>query len=317
VNEIYAAKDILKAVGKGRGVRLVACPTCGRTKIDLISLAKKVEDAVKDIDKDITVAVMGCVVNGIGESGNADIGIAGGDINNVARVIEGAPLNPQISNMITQLVKETEESMGATGTAMGEGRADNTSAIIALQRAAATPTELTKQNLYETVEDLFRIYLEFMGEYYGKRMVDMDAPEEMMQQAAALGVQMPNKIQVEFDFSTLKEHPMTIKLDVGASSYYSEIASIQTLDNLLRDGHIDVIQYLERIPDGYIPARRALVSELRSRQAAMQAQQAAAPEATTGGSPMDNVGQMPVNGGSGYGALQRAINQTGDTRGLV
>ncbi|SDB44394.1 4-hydroxy-3-methylbut-2-en-1-yl diphosphate synthase [Ruminococcaceae bacterium FB2012] len=79
VNEIYAAKDILKAIGKGRGVKIVSCPTCGRTKIDLISLAKKVEDAVKDIDKDITVAVMGCVVNGIGESGNADIGIAGGD----------------------------------------------------------------------------------------------------------------------------------------------------------------------------------------------------------------------------------------------
>ncbi|MBR4622281.1 MAG: flavodoxin-dependent (E)-4-hydroxy-3-methylbut-2-enyl-diphosphate synthase [Ruminococcus sp.] len=79
VNEIYAAKDILKAIGKGRGVRLVSCPTCGRTKIDLISLAKKVEEAVRDIDKDITVAVMGCVVNGIGESGNADIGIAGGD----------------------------------------------------------------------------------------------------------------------------------------------------------------------------------------------------------------------------------------------
>ncbi|MBR4554582.1 MAG: flavodoxin-dependent (E)-4-hydroxy-3-methylbut-2-enyl-diphosphate synthase [Ruminococcus sp.] len=79
VNEIYAAKDILKAVGKGKGVKIVSCPTCGRTKIDLIYLAKKVEDAVRDIDKDITVAVMGCVVNGIGESGNADIGIAGGD----------------------------------------------------------------------------------------------------------------------------------------------------------------------------------------------------------------------------------------------
>ena len=79
VNEIYAAKDILKAVGKGSGVRIVSCPTCGRTKIDLISLAKQVEDAVRDVDKDITVAVMGCVVNGIGESGNADIGIAGGD----------------------------------------------------------------------------------------------------------------------------------------------------------------------------------------------------------------------------------------------
>ncbi len=79
VNEVYAAKDILKAIGKGSGVKIVSCPTCGRTKIDLISLAKKVEAATRDIDKDITVAVMGCVVNGIGESGNADIGIAGGD----------------------------------------------------------------------------------------------------------------------------------------------------------------------------------------------------------------------------------------------
>lgn len=78
VKEVYAAKDILKAIGKGHGVKIVSCPTCGRTRIDLIGLAKKVEDAVKDIDKDITVAVMGCVVNGIGEAGEADIGIAGG-----------------------------------------------------------------------------------------------------------------------------------------------------------------------------------------------------------------------------------------------
>ncbi|MCD8095616.1 MAG: flavodoxin-dependent (E)-4-hydroxy-3-methylbut-2-enyl-diphosphate synthase [Ruminococcus sp.] len=79
VNEVYAAKDILKALGKGGGVKIVACPTCGRTKIDLIPLAKRIEEAVKDIDKDITVAVMGCVVNGIGEAGEADIGIAGGN----------------------------------------------------------------------------------------------------------------------------------------------------------------------------------------------------------------------------------------------
>ena len=79
VNEIYAAKDILKAIGKGSGVRIVSCPTCGRTRIDLIGLAKKVEDMTKNIDKDITVAVMGCVVNGIGEAGEADVGIAGGD----------------------------------------------------------------------------------------------------------------------------------------------------------------------------------------------------------------------------------------------
>ena len=79
VKEIYAAKDILKAIGKSGGVRIVSCPTCGRTRIDLIGLAKRVEEATKDIDKDIKIAVMGCVVNGIGESGNADIGIAGGD----------------------------------------------------------------------------------------------------------------------------------------------------------------------------------------------------------------------------------------------
>lgn len=79
VKEIAAARDILRAVGKCGGVKIVSCPTCGRTKIDLISLAKKVEELTADIDKDITVAVMGCVVNGIGEAGEADIGIAGGD----------------------------------------------------------------------------------------------------------------------------------------------------------------------------------------------------------------------------------------------
>ena len=80
VNEVYAAYDILKAAGIRRhGVNLVSCPTCGRTKIDLISLASQVEDALKDCKKEITVAVMGCVVNGPGEAREADIGIAGGD----------------------------------------------------------------------------------------------------------------------------------------------------------------------------------------------------------------------------------------------
>lgn len=77
--EVYAAKDILKALGKGSGVRLVSCPTCGRTRIDLIGLAQKVEERLKNVDKDITVAVMGCVVNGPGEAREADIGIAGGN----------------------------------------------------------------------------------------------------------------------------------------------------------------------------------------------------------------------------------------------
>ena len=79
VKEIEAAKDILKCIGKRKGVQFVSCPTCGRTRIDLVKAAKEVENALKDIEKDIKVAVMGCVVNGPGEAREADIGIAGGD----------------------------------------------------------------------------------------------------------------------------------------------------------------------------------------------------------------------------------------------
>lgn len=190
----------------------------------------------------------------------AAIGVNGGDVNTVARIMEPASISPQISQFIRMAVEQTEQSLGASSVALGDTKPDNTSAIIALQRAASTPTELTKQNLYRCVEDLFRIYLEFMGEYYGKRRPRPESQEISGPEQREMG---------EFDFSRLKKHPMILKLDVGASSYYSEIASIQTLDNLLKSGHITPLQYLERIPDGYIPARRALIAELK---------EAAAPE---------------------------------------
>ena len=80
VEEVYAAKDILKAAGlRKEGVNIISCPTCGRTRIDLIGLVNQVDAALKDCRKPITVAVMGCVVNGPGEAREADIGIAGGD----------------------------------------------------------------------------------------------------------------------------------------------------------------------------------------------------------------------------------------------
>ena len=79
VREVAAGVAILKAAGlRSGGVKFVSCPTCGRTEIDLISLAKDVEARVKNIDRDITVAVMGCVVNGPGEAREADYGVAGG-----------------------------------------------------------------------------------------------------------------------------------------------------------------------------------------------------------------------------------------------
>lgn len=251
----------------------------------------------------------------------AAIGIQGGDVNNVAKIIDPASISPQISQFIQLAVEETEQSLGATSVALGDTRPDNTSAIIALQRAASTPSEITKQNLYKSIEDLYRIYIEFMGEYYGKRYVDMTTPEEVRQVYDFIGQETPAEIPMQFDFSQLKDMPMHIKLDIGASSYYSEIASIQTLDNLLKMGKIDTIQYLERIPDGYIPGRRELINELKEQQRNAMAMQAQMQQ----GSPQ-NPGRAPVAGdttkdeiptGGGYSALQRKVNETGTTAGMV
>lgn len=80
VREVYAADDILRALDlKEGGVQFVSCPTCGRTRIDLVKIANEVEDRLRGCTKNIKVAVMGCVVNGPGEAREADIGIAGGD----------------------------------------------------------------------------------------------------------------------------------------------------------------------------------------------------------------------------------------------
>ncbi|HBB19886.1 MAG TPA: 4-hydroxy-3-methylbut-2-en-1-yl diphosphate synthase [Ruminococcus sp.] len=108
VKEIEAAKDILKCIGKRGGVKFVSCPTCGRTRIDLIGTAKKVEEALKDSDKDITVAVMGCIVNGPGEAREADVGIAGGDGCAVIFRKDGTQRKIQEKDIVTELLAEVE-----------------------------------------------------------------------------------------------------------------------------------------------------------------------------------------------------------------
>ena len=79
VHEVEAGIDILKALGFRKGVKIVSCPTCGRTKINLIQIAREVEKRLSGCRKNITVAVMGCAVNGPGEAREADVGVAGGD----------------------------------------------------------------------------------------------------------------------------------------------------------------------------------------------------------------------------------------------
>jgi (E)-4-hydroxy-3-methylbut-2-enyl-diphosphate synthase len=109
VKEIYAAKDILRALDiRNDGVQFVSCPTCGRTKIDLISIATEVENRLRDCKKNIKVAVMGCAVNGPGEAREADIGIAGGD--GVGLIFKKGEIIKKVpeSELIEELIKEVE-----------------------------------------------------------------------------------------------------------------------------------------------------------------------------------------------------------------
>lgn len=196
----------------------------------------------------------------------AQIGV-NGDVTNVAKILEPAQISPQVAQFIASAIEHTQNFTGATAAALGNVRPDNSSAILALQRAASIPSEITRQNLYQAVEDLGRIYLEFMAFYYGERTVDV--PAETMLSAELLqfaGISETRKMQLSFAFDQLREVPLFIKLDVGASAYWSEIASMQTLDNLLKLGHIDVVDYLERIPDGYVAKRQELLSKYKLRQ---------------------------------------------------
>lgn len=245
----------------------------------------------------------------------AAIGVNGGDVTGVAKIIDPAQISPQIAQFIQTSVDYTRQFLGATSAALGETRPDNTSAIIALQRAASIPSEITKQNLYKSIEDLGRIYLDFMAAYYGKRKVQVSMPDVGADILAFAGKDPEELETVLFDYGILNDMPMALKLDVGASSYWSEMASVQTLDNLLMQDKITIEEYLERIPDGYIPKRHELIA---SRKQAAQQQMMQPEEQNTGGTPetgaLVDLGQKtPIRGGGGFGDLQRKVMQTGTT----
>ena len=237
-----------------------------------------------------------------------------GDPTNAIKIIDPPVISPQVSEYISRAIEDTEKCLGATSVALGDTRPDNTSAIIALQRAAATPIELTKQYLYKAIEDLYRIYLEFMAVYYGKRYVDTKTPQKTGDAYSFVGMETPDKIPAMYDFSLLKKYNFKIKLDVGDSSFYSESASINSLDKLFEKGAIDEIQYLERLPKGHIPDSEGLIADLKAKRAMMMQQQA--PMGAT--VPEQPEGPMEIpNTGGGYGALQRKINETGDTASVL
>lgn len=238
----------------------------------------------------------GAVGTAVGVNGNVD---------NVAKTIDGAAVSPQIAQFIQLAVDKSRSFLGASDVAMGDSRPDNTSAIIALQRAANTPMEMTRQNMRQCVEDMGLIWQDMMAVRYGVRMVEvnmsMDEPG-----AQPLGMQLePQTFLQPFDFATLRNFPIAIRQDVGASSYWSEMANMQTLDNLLMNHHITLEQYLERLPNGYISKKQELIRQIKAT--------AAPPSGGSGGTGIakDNIDSIRVQGGSGNGQLQRALNRMG------
>ena len=166
---------------------------------------------------------------------------------------------------------------------------------MALQRASAVPSEMTKQSLYQSINQLGLIWLEFMREYYGVREVK-SPPIDFS--GTPVEEQPNEKPTMPFNFASLSGVPMMIKLDVGAAAYWSEIASMQTLDNLLMNGHIDIVDYLERMPAGYISDKQKLIDTLKGKQISPQL-----PE--SGIIPDQEAQEIPLTAGNS--ALQRKI----------
>ena len=185
---------------------------------------------------------------------------AKGPVSNVRDAVmylEAAPVPVSVINAMDNLMSTTRDCMGASDATMGDVNPDNASAIIALQQADEQPLELRKQAFHNFVEDMCRIIADIMRARYGKRQVMMTKTytDEYGQQQATTDL-------TEFDFSTLDQLQMTMRVDVGASSLYSEQLQVQTASNLFTTGIIDdpakLAIYLKIMPEKYIPSRQIL-----------------------------------------------------------
>lgn len=227
-------------------------------------------------------------------------------ISQVAYNLQPAEMSNQIFSLIDKAMAYTKECLGATDAQMGNVKPDNTSALMVLQTNAEVPLENIRSGVYEWAEDIGAILLDFMGTYYGKRpvVIDMEFEEPVMtgnmpmidpMTGQMMTQKFVRKVMKEFDFSQFKHLWLNLRVDVGATTYFSEIAMTQTLDNLRHDGTLDVIQYLERIPDKLIPKKQELIDELKGRIAeGKQANAAAGAALPEPGSPL----QGPNSGGA-------------------
>ena len=221
----------------------------------------------------------------------------GQQIGEVISTIPAANMSAQIIQAIDLCMAYTKECLGATDAQMGSVRPDNTSALMVLQNASEVPLENTRAGLHEWVEDIGAILLDMMGTYYGKRPI----VREKVLEEPVLGAdgkqlidpmtgkpastKVSRRVVEEFDFSVFKHLWLNISVDVGATTYYSEIAMVQTLDNLRRDGTLNIIEYLERMPDKLITRKQELIESLK-KQANLPV---SAPETGKGGEDIGHV----------------------------
>ena len=179
------------------------------------------------------------------------------NVRDAVMYLEAAPVPVSVINAMDSLMSTTRDCMGASDATMGDVNPDNASAIIALQQADEQPLELRKQSFHDFVEDMCRIIADIIRARYGKRQVMMNTTY-----VDEYGQQQSGQQLTEFDFSTLDELQMTMRVDVGASSLYSEQLQVQTASNLFTTGIIDdpakLAMYLKVMPEKYIPSRQVL-----------------------------------------------------------
>lgn len=167
-------------------------------------------------------------------------------------------------NMAEVTVQQTKDMMGASDAALGNVKPDNTSAIIAVQKAAGLPLDIQKMDFYNFVEDCVRIFIEIMRVNYGRRMITLTDGDG-------------NATQGEFDYSVLNDYALNLKIDIGAGSYWSELMQVQTLDNLMSNKIIpDALTYLEAIPEGYIKNKNRIIERIKEQQQIAEMMQAQA-----------------------------------------
>ena len=219
-------------------------------------------------------SLIGKWTNRVGEAvaANGDPNLA------VANGFRAPDMSAQVMELIRFLKDDTTEAVGASDAALGNVKPDNTSAIIATQKATAVPLELQRMAFYDAVEESCRIWLDMMAAYYGTRLVRMQ--EEVMDPVTGTVAEVT--VEKPFDFADIKGMDLRLEVEVGASSYWSELMQATTLTNLYRERGMSLKVLLHNLPDGILANKQSILDEIEKeeREAAMR-QPAAMPGGAT------------------------------------